>query len=245
MPVKLTLVTVAALTAGAAGVLFAGAPRDRGRAAPPRPSASPTTPTTPTPTTADQPTSSTTTSSSPRAPRPATPSAAPKLPTSGPQVVVPTCEAAGERMTELSFANVASPKVTKITKLRDAMAATLKKQCNVEHWSENMRMCIALADNYERAKIDCTDEPVATPEEVAALPPELRCDKLAEHVYALGKAALSRKFAGHPEALTTLESFLTKQRTDTTAECDQRPWTAEHRRCVADAKTHEAYSACP
>jgi len=119
--------------------------------------------------------------------------------------------------------------------------------CRTEAWSENRRVCIMDADDYDRANTDCTDEPVATAAEVAALPPNLRCDALAPHVMTLltapdGKFGIIK--AKMPDRAADIDKLVLELRDKLKTECDEMPWSVERRRCVAAAKNHAAYADC-
>lgn len=129
------------------------------------------------------------------------------------------------------------------------LAKIFVDKCTSQQWSENVRLCIVDADDYQRAKIDCTDEPSATTAEIAALPAHLKCDVLAQHVYTLangpdGKFALiKKKLVNEPER-AQLDRMAIALRGELVDECEQRPWTVERRTCVAASKTHAAYGDC-
>jgi hypothetical protein len=104
----------------------------------------------------------------------------------------------------------------------DILAQTRTETCVKERWSEARRVCVATADDYHRAKIDCS---VA---EVAALPPELGCQVLVQHMIAVQSSG--------PELLELLGHATTAAERDglrakLVNECDERPWSIEHRRC--------------
>ena len=168
-------------------------------------------------------------------------------------IAVPDCDAVALHMRDLELANL--ERVHKIPEqkrklISEHLTTKTVNECKREQWSENMRLCIVDADEIDRAEYDCTDSPVATPEEVAALPPELRCEALAQHVIGLatgpdGKYTIAkRKLAAYPDRVAALDKLIDQGRIGMTRECNQMPWSVERRRCYAASKTHQATAAC-
>ena len=128
------------------------------------------------------------------------------------------------------------------------MAADVAKKCSTESWSDNMRICIVDAEDAARASIDCTDDPAATPDEVARLPAELACKPLAQHVYELATGAGGKyadlKQQTTPEKAAFIARFLVAKRDRMVIECEQRPWSIEHRRCILASTSYDMASAC-
>jgi RNA polymerase sigma factor (sigma-70 family) len=191
----------------------------------------------------------------PAAPAPASPSrvsAPPKLPASSSAPVVPDCDAAARHMAELSLQQFGDKPIpaAKRTAFGESIASSVSASCKADHWSENRRLCVVDADSYKRARIDCTDEPGATADEVASLPAELRCPALAQHVYELangpdGKfAKLKQRFAADPDRIATIDKLSLKARDAMADECEQQPWRIERRRCLVAATTHRAVADC-
>lgn len=174
----------------------------------------------------------------------------PALTTTGGAVVVPDCATAANHLADLSLARADTAGTMTAAKRGEIGAAVISKltdACRSEAWSENRRICIADADDYDRARIDCTDDLVATPDEVAALPPDQRCDVLAQHIYELangpdGKYTWFKRKA--PEHAADVERLAVAARADLAAECDQMPWSIARRTCVVGSTTYRAVSTC-
>jgi RNA polymerase sigma factor (sigma-70 family) len=243
---KLSFATVLTTTAVAGiGLLAAGTPGDRARTSASRAAAR-----SPAKTSALSPGNAPPGSSS--AQPAATPvpiaSAEPRLAVGQP-VAVPSCATAAKHLAELWIAEFDAEPIppAKHAALVAERAKSRERWCEAEAWSETRRLCIVDADDYERSNIDCTDEPAATTAEVAALPPNLRCDVLAQHAPALMDAP-DTKFgilkAAMPDRTAEIDKRLLELRDQVKTECDERPWSVEHRRCVAAAETHAAFTEC-
>jgi hypothetical protein len=172
----------------------------------------------------------------------------PTLPSHAP-LRVPDCNAVARHIYELTFAGLGSATfpAAKIAELKDAIVGKVAKACTDERWSENVRLCVVDADDFERARTDCTDEPAATADEVAALPPELGCTALAHHVDPLLKSQFDpykQKVAADPERVALVERLVVAKRQHMIADCDQRPWAIEYRRCIAAATAYADIAAC-
>jgi len=167
---------------------------------------------------------------------------------------VPGCDAVTAHMMKLAF-NKLDPKgqmqAEKRALINEKMTWALLDQCNRKAWSDNIRLCMLDADDFDRAQIDCSDEDSATADEVAALPPELQCTPLADHAlavengpggkYAAFRAKVEKKF---PERLVKIEEVAKAWRDKTELECTERSWSVKHRTCVAASKTAVELTKC-
>lgn len=168
----------------------------------------------------------------------------------GTAIAVPDCATVARHMADLSIAR-AERGTTMSTDKRDeisaAIVAKVTAACEADAWTEDHRLCVADADDYERARIDCTDDPVATPDEVAALPADQRCDVLARHIHDLATApGGTYSWFKHkaPEHAAQIDKLALAARDDLATECDQMPWSVARRTCVARSTTERAANAC-
>lgn len=240
---KLSLATILTTTVVAGVGLLAGAPGDRAdtsashRAAP-----SPVKMTAPSKTTAA------TSSPKPTAKPAPSAGAVPMLAVAEP-VAVPNCATAANHLAELEIALFDAEPIppAKRAALVAVRATSREKLCKTQAWSETRRLCIIDSDDYESANIDCADETPATAAELAALPPNLHCDVLAQHVQELlvapdGKLGIIKSKA--PDRVALVDGLLLGLGNQLQTECDRRPWSVERRRCVAAAETHQAFADC-
>jgi hypothetical protein len=134
-------------------------------------------------------------------------------------------------------------KRTKFIALRSSDVA---RRCTTQQWSDERRICVLAADDSESARVDCVAGLVATPAELVAMPPELRCELVANHVAALvsapdGKFGMIAKHSGGKFDLKRV----TEQMQDAqAAECDRIPWSLGVRRCIVASKTNQDMISC-
>lgn len=244
---KLVVVGLCTLTAGTVAVSAGGATSP----ANPAPARAPTKPPASPP--ASKPAPPAPAPSATAASRPAKARAVPTLPAGSATIEVPTCEAVATHMSGLALAKldkVGKMQAKKRAVLEERFLSALLRDCKANAWSENVRLCMTDADDYEQAQNECTDEHAATAEEIAGLPPELQCSALAEHYYTLANAPDGRftmykqKVAQYADRIPKIESLALAAKANVAKRCDQGPWSIDHRKCVAAAATEAAYDAC-
>jgi hypothetical protein len=120
------------------------------------------------------------------------------------------------------------------------------RRCIEERWSEERRICALGADDHDAARFECAEGLVATPDELAAMPPELACAVVAGHLATLmsapdGKLGIVARKLG-PKA--DLAELTVQTRTRETAACEAAPWSLAVRRCIVASKKHVDVTGC-
>jgi RNA polymerase sigma factor (sigma-70 family) len=235
---KLAIVTVLVATVGGLGGLAASvdsSPR------PSRSAAAASTPRTPsTPSTTSVAATPWKTGNRSRQPPASPPQLAPVTTT------IPDCASVALHLAQLKFDKWFDKQVP-AEKYQNYTRA-LTERCKEERWSDERRACtMTLSDSDD--ELACHEGAIGTDEELADLPPELRCDALAQHLAALvtapdGKFGIVVKKMADRGRVFDLQRVAVQVRDETREQCDRLPWSLSIRRCIAASKTHDETSRC-
>lgn len=164
---------------------------------------------------------------------------------------IPDCAAVARHLSEEGLKKIPYEKQIPEEKRQQFIAMSepsFVDRCVSRHWTDDQRVCLMSATDGA-SQMACTQDAIATADEVAKLPPELQCDAIAKRTADLAlapgakfdvmiKKAAARGIKFDPAKVTE------QVRRQVREECDGVPWPVEIRRCKAQSKTLQENQSC-